>query len=402
MSLSVRSPAPGVNGRLLPEQVLRQALAQVSFYLFAVSKIFKIAQPHQLVSFGTTPIPGRICEQPYTTIGVDIDGNVALCACSDWMPSTVGNIFQNTLEEILGNSLSQEIRRSMRDSSFDYCNAKTCGSINNNLLTEISTLEPAAQKFLQDTAKFVLPNRIWLAGDKTCNLSCPSCRTQIIKNSPQEAEQYAALGQTIYQNLFSKPTDQTITIHTSTSGEVFASPLILGFINSIDPVAFPNVKLALQTNGVLIKKRWDRLGAMADRVTAVTITTDATRPDTYTKLRRGGDWRELQESLDWISNKKKSQSIWLSMRMVVQYDNFDQIEEFYHQAISLGADTVEYCRLQNWGTYSKSEFLHHDVFSPNHPQYQQARQQLGRVQQFQSVRVFGDLTLPAGLTSVTV
>lgn len=357
-------------------------------------KVFNITPDRALVPFGKHYIHNQICEQPYTTIEVDINGEVALCACADWMPSKVGNIFENSLTEILSNKLSQEIRRSMRESTFDYCNPANCGSIKNNLLTSMDTLDAEAQALIRDPSQFLMPSRIWFAGDRTCNLSCPSCRTSVIKNKPEQVAHLESLGQQIYKNLFSSPTDREVTIHTSTSGEVFASPLILGFINSINLAQFPNTKLALQTNGVLAKARWHRLGAMADQVTAITVTTDATKPDTYKILRRGGDWDQLQESLQWIAQKRKSQPIWLSMRMVVQAENFDQIEEFYHQSIALGADTVEYCRLQNWGTYSLQQFVQQDVFAPEHPQYQEACAQLFRVQTDRRVRLFGNLPLP--------
>jgi len=60
--------------------------------------------------------------------------------------------------------------------------------------------------------------------------------------------------------------------------------------------------------------------------------------------------------------------------MVVQQKNYQQMKSFYDMSMAYDADQVEYCRLQNWGTYKPNEFLTHDVFNPAHPEYQSAIQ----------------------------
>ena len=81
----------------------------------------------------------------------------------------------------------------------------------------------------------------------------------------------------------------------------------------------------------------------------------------------------------------------LHLRMVVQRDNFDEIELFYKQAKSIGADVVEYSRLTDWGTYTPQEFAIHDVFDQSHPQFNHAQQYLNTIKNHADVFLCGGI-----------
>jgi len=342
--------------------------------------------------FPEKKLQGQICLAPYTSIEIDIQGNVRLCECAGWMPTTVGNLFENSIQQILGNELSKSIRRSITAGTYEYCNEVTCGVIGNGRLATLDSLSPQHQDCVRDPDLFVMPHIIRLAGDLSCNLTCPSCRTKLIFPNDIESERQQALGKIIQQNLFSVATDQHIILHVSTSGEIFASPMLLEMVSEIPVQSFPNLDLCIQTNGLLAPKRWHRLGDMQHRVKQITVTTDAARPDTYENLRRGGKWETMQQSLHWISRKKSENGMKLSMRMVVQQTNFREMEEFYQQAKSIGADVVEYSRLTDWGTYAANEFQQHDVFDIEHPEYHEAQQCLDRVKQYPDIFLCGGIS----------
>ena len=130
---------------------------------------------------------------------------------------------------------------------------------------------------------------------------------------------------------------------------------------------------------------------MQEKVKSITITTDAARPATYEKLRRGGRWDNLQFALSWISNKKKQNGMLFKIRMIVQKDNFEEMLELYNMCQELGVDLIEYGRIGNWGTFSKEEFDLIDVFNPNHSQYQQAQEKLDQIKNLDRVFLFGGL-----------
>jgi MoaA/NifB/PqqE/SkfB family radical SAM enzyme len=323
---------------------------------------------------------------------VDINGNVGLCECAGWMPAVVGNLFEQTLTDILSNPLSTDIRRSISHGTYEYCNEKTCGVLVQQQLATMDQIAPVYQDCVRSPEHFVMPHIIRIAGDLTCNLSCPSCRTQVIKVPEDQVKQQVELGQLLQQNLFSTPSDQHIILHVSTSGELFASAMLLEFVNSISIADFPNLELHIQTNGLLAPSRWHRLGSMQQRVKMITVTTDAATAGTYEKLRRGGRWQDLQQSLQWLSNKKTQNGMRLGMRMVVQLENYREIEEFYHQATELNADVIEYGRLTNWFTYTPEQFAHLDVFDPAHPEYPQAQTCLDKVKKYSNIFLSGGIS----------
>jgi len=354
-------------------------------------KTFAIV-PAVIKKFPKKSLQGKICLSPFVSIAIDPHGTVSLCGCIGWMPSTVGNIFNQTIDEILCNAYSQDIRRSIIDGTYEYCNENTCGIINSDQLNTTDTVPPAVLSILHNPSLYNIPNEIVVAGDATCNLSCPSCRTKIIKNTDEEAKRNQLLGTRLTENLFSRPSKTDIRLHVSTSGELFASPLLLAFVSGIRINDFPNLALCIQSNGIMAPQNWHKLGEIQQRVAKITVTVDAARPDTYVKLRRGGTWDKITNALAWLRNKKKENGMEYVLRMVAQRDNYEEIVEFYEMAKRYNADGVEYTKLSDWNTYSKSEFHQHDVFDPAHAEYTQAQFMLDQVKHLPDVYIHGGLS----------
>jgi MoaA/NifB/PqqE/SkfB family radical SAM enzyme len=322
---------------------------------------------------------------------VDLQGNVGLCGCEGWMPAKVGNLFQQSIDEILGSTLSQDIRASIGRGSYEYCNGIVCSTISMDQLIGIESLSEQHQNAVAHPNNWSLPEQIYLAGDLTCNLTCPSCRTDIFKITEDQVEEQVRLGQSLKDNLFTNSSDQPIVLHVSTTGEVFASPLLLKFLSSIEPEKFPNLKLWLQSNGLLAPRFWHKLGGMAHRVDNITVTVDAALGDTYERLRRGGKWTDILESLEWIKNKKIQNGMSLHLRMVVQRDNIDQLLEFYELGQNYLADQIDYVRITNWGTYSEQEFKDIDIFHTDHLNRDHAMAKLEQIKHLPTVWLAGGL-----------
>jgi len=337
--------------------------------------------------FAKKNLVGKYCLAPFIQIAIDIHGNVRLCACETWMPTVIGNIFQSPIKEILSGNVAKALRQSIIDGSYEYCNENACGIIRHNQLNDRDTLPPKVSWQIKDSSRFVTPYEIVLAGDKTCNLSCPSCRTGIFKSNDEFKEKQEQLGELLRKNLFSEPTDDTINLTVSTTGEVFASPLLLRFISSIDVNSFPNLKLILQTNGLLAPEFWHKLGNMQHKVKKTTVTVDASRPETYEKLRRGGAWKDIVSALNWFKNKKYETGMKFNTRIVVQVDNIDQLDEFYHFSKQFDVDVVEYGRIGDWGKIIN--FHEVDALDINHPRYHEAKQALDQVLQYQDTMTWG-------------
>jgi MoaA/NifB/PqqE/SkfB family radical SAM enzyme len=332
-----------------------------------------------------TPIPvifadkkysNKVCLEPFGTIEITEKGDVRICACGAWMPTIIGNVFENTIDEILNNTLAIKIRDSIRDGSFRYCNEEACGIITNNQLYDIKDCNTNADPrwaLFKDETKAKTIKKYFIAGDRTCNLSCPSCRTKVIKNSYKSIEKLKTISNTFNKHLLdSTVNNDRVEIRLSTSGEVFASPLLLNFLAEFPIERFPNVVFYLQTNGLLVKKKWEKIKKISKNIENITITADSCSKIIYEKLRRGGAYEDLVENLEFISKL----GIKFNIRMVIQRDNCNEIANFYTWAKSFGAENVEYIRITNWGTYTLDEFFNIDVLNKNNILYNSTAQQL--------------------------
>jgi len=347
----------------------------------------KIAFRRKLFSEKT--LTGKYCLSPFVSARITVKGDVFLCGCFEWQPTPIGNLFSSSIDTILSSESAVKIRQSIIDGSYKFCDESKCSIIRNNLLNTVDTLPADVRQQIQDSAKYILPREISIAGDQTCNLSCPSCRTEIFKITDESKEQQMELGKLLKNNLFATPTNQTVNIQLSTSGELFASTMLLAFVSSISAKDFPNVNLIVQTNGLLCKQNWHKLKDMQDRVKQITVTVDAAEPATYEKLRRGGKWENILNSLAWLSQKKKQNGMKFHTRMVVQKDNIDQLENFYHLSKQFDVDFVEYGRISDWNTYSNNAFADIDVLDPMHPEFQHANQCLKNIMTLKDVLTYG-------------
>ena len=339
------------------------------------TKIYSIKQLDTIeIKFPKKNLKGRYCLDPFITTNIDVNGNVRLCSCGTWLPTVVGNIRDSTIDEILNNDISHKIRQSIRDGTYEYCDETKCGIINNDRLLKIEdiTHDDAVDKLKStydrvfDPSVVESPRQITLAGDLICNLSCPSCRTEIITETDEIKLDRNKIIDLINQNLFSGSDSRWITIYLSLGGEVFASPLMLNFLENFPVDRYPRAELKFQTNGLLIKKRWSRIAHLKKNIFSITVTADSQDPVTYEKLRRGGKYESLIENLEFIYQLKQELGFEFVLRMVLQNDNALEIRKFFDFAMKYNVDIVEYQFLQNQGTFTDEEYCKLDIMNPNH------------------------------------
>jgi MoaA/NifB/PqqE/SkfB family radical SAM enzyme len=329
-------------------------------------------------TFPDKKLKNLYCLAPFQTAMIDIFGNVYVCGCADWLPTRVGNIYSDQIGHILQNTRSKKIRQSITDHSYIYCNENTCKVIKNNELIAKEDL-PSEYRDLERWTEVNDDNyltRIYFAGDRTCNLSCPSCRDRVIKYDNQKPLQNKQKRDKIVElfvkNLFSTPNRRLEEIVMSTSGELFASEVLLDMLKHVNLDHFPKAMLHVQTNGLLMKDRWHRLDQWSQRVSTVCLTADACTKTEYEKLRRGGNFEKLTENLEWFKQKKVDDGINFILKMVVQKNNISQLEQFYHWAKGFNADEVHYARITDWGTMPLDDFHEIDVLSNQHRDFEKA------------------------------
>lgn len=364
-----------------------------------MNKFFSIVSdsPHtKVVKFDKKQLDGQYCLDPFTTLNVSINGDVRLCNCGIWMPTVVGNIKTQSIDEILNSPLAHDIRNSIRNGTYEYCDHTRCGTIINNRLLTIDEID---QNDFTDTSKSTRdcvvdqtvvnsPQQITLAGDLICNLSCPSCRTSIINETDELKVSRNTVVDSINKHIFNSSDLRHITVYLSLGGELFASPFMLNFMKNFPIQQYPNVEFKIQSNGLLVKKRWHKIAHLENNIFNITITADSQVPNVYEKLRRGGKLSTLIENLEFVAELKQRLNFEFVMRIVLQDDNALEINDFFNFAMKYNADIVEYQFLHNaYGTFTSQEYQTRNLLNPKHALHNQVKSDLKNLKEHHGSKI---------------
>lgn len=203
-----------------------------------------------------------------------------------------------------------------------------------------------------------------LAIDRTCNLACPTCRRQPWVATPEQRR-----GITAIQDVLTSPEVLRITrrLSVSGSGDPFVSGPHRELLRRLEPDQYPDLRVKLHTNGLLFNRMsWAMMGPIRSRVDSVEVSVDAATPETYA-VNRGGDWGTLNRNLRFVSQLRAAGPVEeFQLSFVVQDNNWREMAAFVDLGRSLGADTVYFSDLMNWGTFDPIQFMLRTVSRPDY------------------------------------
>ena len=305
-------------------------------------------------------LKGRRCQLPFSNFDSMPNGDVFVC-CGDWLPVPIGNIYKSSADEIWNSPVAKEIRASVIDGSYRYCSRLSCMDILNRTLPP--NPPPTAEAELNSPG----PSRIVLSHDNSCNLSCPSCRSEVILAKKEQQDRLNALLETVFVPLLK---DATI-VRISGSGDPFASNHYRALMKAVDRDRFPKLRIDLHTNAQLFdEKAWDDL-ELHGKIWHVEISIDAATAETYKVVRRGGSFERLKKNLALVRRLREEGEIKeLAFSFVVQQSNYLEMPEFVRLAEEFKADFVDFRMILNWGVTGAEDFKQKFVGSPSHPEYE--------------------------------
>ena len=294
-----------------------------------------------------------ICNRPFGTVLVDKLGDVYLCDCQAWLPAPVGNLHEHSLEQIFENENAEEIRETMLDGSYKYCNTKQCIFLNSEFIQRQATLVPPVELVT-----------IRLGIDESCNLRCPSCRTEMIYDTDRDSlKKKFRIADKIIDYL--NEDDNGLNIIIGSDGDPFAS-LVYRYLMKHAPNK-GSVRYSIQTNGLLIKKMMSRFLNVFNNLQMLQVSIDGATKDTYEKIRLGGKWEKIKENMEHISKVKDQYHFLWHFDFVVQRDNFREIPMLLEWADRLGVDAVNLKPIEDWNTYT--DIKQYQVWKKDHPDY---------------------------------
>lgn len=301
----------------------------------------------------------KFCSKPFNQAYVFPNGDVRACG---WTYQCIGNLLEQSMEEIWNSSDAEKIRDAVRDGSYALCNKVVCPYLNNDTLPD---LDDAA--FKEATVATHLPIEFDAAYDYICNHSCPSCRHEIFCPT----EEYRKNMDIITDKLI-PIMDESKYISTDGNGDVFASPYIMRMLRELNPKD-RDFKLSLQTNGVLCdEKKWGELSHLFDYNLGITVTPNSFVRGTYKYLSGGHD--NLDKMIDNLYYMKKlrqeNKLKRFDISIVVQDANYRELPEFVKRCIEdFQCDRVTIKPIFYWFALTPEEYWFKDILNPKHPYF---------------------------------
>jgi molybdenum cofactor biosynthesis enzyme MoaA len=298
----------------------------------------------------------RFCEAPFRQMETRVNGTVHFC-CSAWQPSPIGRFDAGEGPNSYWNSdTAHEIRRSVNEGDFTHCSHWHCPAIAARRL-------PKALDQNRDVHVSRGPKRVILSHDRSCNISCPSCRTKRILLEHTKSSRLDDLFRTALLPLL----DESEQIKVTGSGDPLGSRHFRNVLRDLCVEPSEARRIQLHTNGLLANEQnWDKLNLWG-HVSSVWVSVDAAKSDTYAKLRRDGEFEQLLGCLKFLGQLRQSQAIdSFRLDFVVQSDNYDQMGDFVDLAQRVGASHVYFLRLRNWGHIDPQDFRKQDICDASH------------------------------------
>lgn len=305
-----------------------------------------------------------VCTMPFEILNVYNNNNQYFC-CKEWLDIDLSIDTQN--ENVWLSEKAEKLRDSILNGEYNYCSKINCPYLATTLKTNKRSgcIIPKSE-FLENYDLCPEgPNTLIFSFDFACNMSCPSCRSKQIPNTKKRTEE---THKTI-KNLSMKygKTVQKITL--SGAGDPFYSAPLFDFLKTIDQTSFESLKqIHLHTNGILwTPQNWDKIKQAHQYVKSCEISIDASKKQTYDKIRKGGSWTKLMRNLEFINEISTLKDVIVSF--VIQDINYKEMYDFYvlmDKILNKKTLTFQYYTIQDWGAMTPKEYNEKQVWKKEH------------------------------------
>ncbi|MBR3624127.1 MAG: radical SAM protein, partial [Selenomonadaceae bacterium] len=302
----------------------------------------------------------RSCKKAFEYVYLFVGGDVRICP---WNGIVIGNILENSLEEIWKGKKATEIRAAFLRGELLGCGEQYCPLC----IQKRSSLEfePEELTRLNDELPD-LPEIISLAYDERCNHACPSCRQGIMKFDKEYLQKLDGITKNIEPYL-----SDMKRIITNGIGDLFVSTEIVDMLSRLKPKR-KDFSMFLETNGVLFKDNWGKISHLGGRDITVSVTPNSFDRETYRYLAGKDDLKKFEKSMEFITDLKHQGAISrIRIIMVIQDSNFRQIPDFIKRCIEYDADDIVLRPIFKWFYLQEDEFLYKNVLNPAHPYHKE-------------------------------
>lgn len=287
------------------------------------------------------------CETMLNHLEIFHDGNTR-CCCTTFVKQNLSSIMKCPEQELWHSALHKVLALSCVNHTYTFCDHSMCPLFVGISEVTVSDTHVPGIPYDRITEH---PETLALGHDFTCNLSCVTCREDFCIAKGRDKERIHAVTEKIRQDYLKN----CRFLILAGDGEVFLSEEYKSIYS--DPFCEPDY-IRILSNGMLFnEKNWKALTAGKHAKIMMTVSIDAASPETYAKIRRGGNFEVLQKNMQYASELKKSGALrYLRFNFVVQRENYQEIPAFVEWGERLGVDEIFFTKILNWGTYTDEEF----------------------------------------------
>lgn len=329
-----------------------------------------------------------VCKNPFEYF--DIQENSSYICCPSWCSK---DVFTNNGKLGWDDYSNIDVRKSVLDGSYKYCDKNICPSLNkllntneipNNFVKKDKFVEYYSIQNLNDLNNIEFDCKNILFGfDRSCNLKCSSCRVGMVINDRIDSDEYK-LKLNILNTIEQRLAKTLKSILITGSGDPFYSNLYRNYLINFDKSKYPNLdEIKIITNGIMLdEKLWNSLNAK-DFIKSIEISIDAGTKQTYENVTRlNGNWDRLLSNLKFISQIKSVDFFQLSF--VVSELNYMEMILFYDLITNIYRGRkfeVVFRQHVYWedGKYTKEEVDSLSIFNISHKKHNLFLKELNKI-----------------------
>lgn len=294
----------------------------------------------------------KVCKFGLEKIWIDFaEGAIRMCGWTDYR---IGNLSEDTIENLWNGEKARKFRESMLDGSYRFCMKHECPYWSNDMLEYVEYEKPE------------YPKAISLSYEESCNYVCKFCRNEPYVRLCDENKRIARI-----EHEIKKFIHQLKEISANGAGEFFCSPSIMRIFGEIKDSQ--NIKIFLESNGSLFNfNNWRKIENIGKHWLKVTITVHSFQENTYQFL--SGTKLPVQnviDNLSFISNLRDRNIInEFELATVICERNFRELPEFVK--FSLDKFKLDKIRLRffyPYGVMDRQTEWFYDIRNPYHPYY---------------------------------
>jgi hypothetical protein len=317
---------------------------------------------------------------------MDLQPYEVYVCCPSWCPTSIRDrvhVLHKDNDIEWNSPMALEIRKSVMDGTYKYCNHNVCPSLNTLLNTDyvpsnFIPIDDFKQRYKIESLDDVYnletyPEEVLFGFDRSCNFKCPSCRKDMVPNDDENSKEHIDK-LNILKVVEDKFSPYIKSILITGSGDPFYSKIYRNYLINFKSELYPNLEdIKIITNGKMLnEKMWNSLSA-AKHIKSIEISIDAGTKFTYENVTRlNGDWDVLIDNLKFLSTLTTIKNLCVSF--VVSEKNYLEMEIFYNKMSEIFKDSkfnykINFSQHVYWqdGAYSESEVNKIQVFNKEHP-----------------------------------